>query len=149
MPAGRDSAACGHGGAVVKVYYFGCVGGLGHYFHDGALRRVHGAKTEIPWPNVDAALCPGYVDPMLPGTWRTEAPQIEGAAAVHHKAGWTALAFWDRSVDTRGGSNSVFFVEGTHNFAAMVVIARQRFPSVWARFTFPVTLAGAEPPCPS
>ena len=34
--------------------------------------------------------------------------------------GWTALAFWDRSLDHRRNSNSAFFWKGDHNFYQML-----------------------------
>ncbi len=52
-----------------------------------------------------------------------------------HVQGWTALAFWDRSSDRRGGSNSAILAAGTLDFEAMVAIAADNFPSVWARIT--------------
>jgi hypothetical protein len=39
-------------------------------------------------------------------------PQIEdaqsGEARIHHVEGWTVLAFWDRSGDSRPSSHSTF-----------------------------------------
>ena len=68
--------------------------------------------------------------------------QAEGKAALHYKGGWTALAFWDRSVDSRPGSNSVFLAEGTHQFEDMVVLAQQSFPSIMQRFKFKIEKSG-------
>ena len=62
----------------------------------------------------------------------------EGQALVHHKDGWTALSFWDRSVDKRGGCNSNFFFEGTFDFAQMIELAKANFPTVWSRYTFQI-----------
>jgi hypothetical protein len=65
-----------------------------------------------------------------------------GEALLHHRerAGvtWTALAFWDRSVDDRYGSNSVFILRGALSFEEAVTLAREQFPEVWARFSFTV-----------
>lgn len=116
-----------------RVFYFGCCSESGHYLWrpgprpylcDGATLR-HGQ----PWgARIDASLCVRGV-------------QVEGLALIHHKDGWTALAFWDRSVDTRPGSNSVFLADGTHTFDQMVAIAKEHFPTVWQRFKFDVRLA--------
>ena len=112
----------------MKVHYYGCVKGSGHFFHDVHLQHDCTAWRDIPWANIDGKLCPrdGH------------GPQVEGEAALHHLGGWTALAFWDRSVDARIECNSVFFAEGTYGPDAMMQIAREHFPSIWARFKFEV-----------
>lgn len=69
--------------------------------------------------------------------------QIEGVAKVHHLGGWTALAFWDRSVDSRPGSNSVFIFRGELTFDAAVARAKEKFPTVWGRLQFEVKEARA------
>ena len=112
----------------VKAYYFGCVGDAGHYLHDTHLRHVRGGRdsTLLPWDRIDGKLAP-------------QGPrQVEGQAVLHHKDGWTALSFWDRSVDSRGGSNSNFFFNDTLTFEVALLVAQERFPKVWERFTFDV-----------
>jgi len=85
-------------------------------------------------------LCPGAANPRE--VWRVRsAEQIEGAALLHYKDGWTALSFWDRSIDKRSGCNSNFFAQGTHTFEEMLEIARAHFPAVMARFTFKIVPA--------
>lgn len=111
------------------MYFYGCENDeTGHYFFasDSALpkHRVIG-----PW---------GY---DVDGRLQPDGPQREGVALVHHKDGWTALAFWDRSVDRRGGSSSTFLCEGTYAFDEMVEKARAAFPAIWARYRFPVVEA--------
>jgi len=118
-----------------EVYYFGCIDDAGHYFWVPPGASLYGRqRPAIPWQDgdLDAKLAPGYIGPYQSG------PQIEGRAKVHHKNGWTAVAFWDRSVDSRGGSNSVFIVKGTLDFDSAVEQARAAFPKVWGRFKFPV-----------
>ena len=66
---------------------------------------------------------------MLPGT------QPEGLARLHHLEGWTALFFWDRSVDSKCNSNSTFLFRGLYTFQEVCDLAYQRFPSIWNRFT--------------
>jgi hypothetical protein len=66
--------------------------------------------------------------------------QVQGHAALHQKDGWTAICFWDRSEDKRGGCNSNFFAHGIFTFDEMVQISKEIFPTVWARFNFPVIL---------
>lgn len=124
----------------MKVFYFGCHREAGHYWWRPGMRSLRSEETAgVPWGYwVDSILCPGYVKNE---PYRRSKPEIEGEALLHHKDGWTALAFWDRSVDKRGGCNSNFFAEGTHSFDEMVKIAQEHFPEVWKRFPFEVRLA--------
>lgn len=115
----------------MKVFYFGCWDAIGHFLRTPSGATVSTSKT--PWGNaVDGGLCPGGRDPL--GRVHTEA-QREGMAALHHKDGWTALAFWDRSVDTRYGSNSAFLAEGTLTLPQMMTLACESFPGIMARVT--------------
>jgi hypothetical protein len=115
----------------MDIYYFGCINRPGHYlFAPGSRRTIEPSRIGLPWDwAIDSGLCP-------PG------PEIEGHALLHHKGGWTAIAFWDRSVDPRGKCNSGFYALGTLTFEEMVERAKANFPEVWARFHFPVILVG-------
>jgi hypothetical protein len=62
----------------------------------------------------------------------------EGVACIHRKNGWTALCFWDRSVDHRGACNSNYFAEGDFTFDEMVVMAKERFSYRWNKMNFEV-----------
>lgn len=55
---------------------------------------------------------------------------------VSHQDGWTAMAFWDRTVDTRPGSNSCFLAEGDYSLDEMCALAVKHFPRVVKRFPF-------------
>jgi len=120
--------------------FFGCWGQLGHYLW---LPIGKTAVLSLPWQNIDGALTPGkrpwlrYNDHTVPSE-----EQIEGLAQLHHRSEWTALAWWDRSVDKRHGSNAVIFAKGTFTFDQMLVIGREHFPSVFARFTYEIREAG-------
>ena len=108
----------------MRVFYFGCIDVAGHYMHASSpprnleeRRAVSQLTHSNPWGlNIDGGLCPR-----------------RGGALVHHKDGWTALAFEDFTVDSRPGSNSVFLAEGTYDFDEMARIAEEYFPAVWAR----------------
>lgn len=112
-------------GAAVPLY-FGCWGQIGHYFYlpsgasAGAYAKV---KEALPWDKIDGTLNPS---------------SEQGEAAIHLASGWTALAWADRSVDTRPGSNSVAFLPGTLSFAEAVSAARVAFPSVMRRQPVPL-----------
>lgn len=113
------------------VYYNGCWGETGHYLWDRTRRKAYSVPADFPVaPHV---LDSGFLPPGQ--------PQVEGRATLCHVNGWTVLAFWDRSVDTRGKSNSAFVARGTLDFDAMVAAAKAAFPSVWGRFGFEVRLA--------
>ncbi len=124
----------------VDVLYFGCIGQAGHYLwrregvdrprmmsrdEDAMVRRLGG---------LDGALCWNSKS----GRYSHERDETEGLAFVTHREGWTALAFWDRSVDHRSACNSAFVAEGTLTFAQIIRHARLRWPEVWARFSFDV-----------
>lgn len=66
---------------------------------------------------------------------------------IHRRDGWTALSFWDRSIDKRGACNSNYFAEGTFTFEEMVALAKERFPDRWACMKFEVHLSGLSEEC--
>jgi hypothetical protein len=121
------------------VRYFGCWEQAGHFLCDEHGRHMHDEKV-CPWKDyeIDSKLQPGCYEDR--GYWQHRGPETEGEALVHHKDGWTALSFWDRSVDKRGKCNSTFMAEGIHDFETMKKIAMERFPKIWSRFTFEVKL---------
>lgn len=53
--------------------------------------------------------------------------------ALTHWKGWSVMAMWDRSMDTRPNSNAAFVAEGLLTHAEMWAAARQHFPQVVAR----------------
>lgn len=120
-----------------RMFYFGCWGVSGHYLFTD--------RGEHPEPHVEASLraAVGSIDGRYPPQYNQRAfsepgYQEEGLALVHHVNGWTVLAFWDRSIDRRFACNSNFIAEGAHDFDAMRTLARDRFPTIWARFPFEV-----------
>lgn len=119
-----------------RVLYFGCWSRAqrGHYLHevDGRTGRPLGI---VP-----------FVDAELDGGFCPEGQQSEGVARLHHLRGWTVLAFWDRSADSRGNSHSTFLADGQHEFEEMVALAKEAFPAVWARFGFTPQKAETETP---
>jgi len=121
------------------MFYFGPWDDSGHYLfsEDGA--SAHREEDQLPWTGaIDGVLQPGcYLDRCR---WQHRGPQNEGEALLHHKDGWTALSFWDRSVDKRMGSNSNYFVKGIFTFEEMVLMASDRFAKRWNVMKFQVTL---------
>lgn len=82
--------------------------------------------ASIPWRHVDMCLCWNGGEEM-------PADQAQGDAALRHRAGWTCLAWWDRSVDPRRGSNTALFIRGIHDFQAMLGFLEQYYPCVAQR----------------
>lgn len=125
-----------------RVFYFGCARYVGHYWWRPGGVDSEGSPCHPRTPSreeLDELLREGDVDGKLVPVNRTdERDQPEGRALLHVRDRWTLLAFWDRSVDGRHGSNSVFAIEGVHDFASAVEAARAAFPTVWVRFSFPV-----------
>ena len=126
------------GDGLPDVLYFGCNrDSAGHYFWQADKWTFSSSEafTKLPWGyDIDGRLCP-YSE------GKKEVPrnrQIEGLARRHFKAGWTAIAFWDRSVDGRFGSNSVFLVRGGHSFERVCELAKFHFPRTWERFQFEI-----------
>ena len=117
----------------MNIYYFGCIGQHGHYmFKPGSRMTDWMFLDKNPWGHsIDGRLCP-------------DEKQIEGQARIHQKDGWTALSFWDRSIDRRPGSNSNFLAEGDHTFDEMMLLANEHFPEVMERFVFNIELVDGE-----
>lgn len=113
-----------------RPLYFGCRSDLGHHLRhaqDGRL-LLHGQERWII--SLDGSLPPrGKI-------------QVEGLATLTYLHGYSILAFWDRSVNTRPGSNSIFLIPGELSFDQTVVMARTTFPMVWERFKFEVVQYG-------
>jgi hypothetical protein len=104
-------------------YYFGCYRQAGHYvFRPGMGSASHNSLAGRL----------NHFDGML-------APQDSAAgyiAVVSRLAGWgmSALSFWDYTVDKRGKSNSIFFVDSMSITAeALYDGAQNQFPQVWER----------------
>ena len=122
-----------------KMFYFGCSGAAGHYMFCTSpartldeRRQLSGFTKRNPWGyGIDGGLCPKGKE------------QVQGRALVHHRDGWTALSFWDRSADNRMGSSSTFLAEGEFDFVQMCALAAKCWPRIWARFGFEIVDAAA------
>lgn len=116
------------------AYYFGCHRRPGHFLWTPGMQEASSlVERRLPIPLQPNVLDTGYA-PL--------GPEIEGLALLHRVHAWTVLAFWDRSVDTRGKCNSAFlFRPNTLTFEQVVEHAKVIFPEVWGRFTFSVVLA--------
>lgn len=127
-----------------RMLYFGVwwTDSSGHCLVD---ENGHGVRKEqrgsFPW-NEWGGDIDGKLQPHRKGCdLRSYCPctsDKQGVAALHHKDGWTALSFWDRSLDGRGGCNSNYFAAGTFTFDEMVSMAKARFSERWAKMDFDV-----------
>lgn len=123
----------------MKIYYFGCVERAGHFLWTPGPRDA--LRDTTPWgPCPDGTLCP-HPNPRCEfntNHFGCKCEQHEGIALLHHKDGWTALGFWDRSVDKRGGCNSNFLAEGIYTFEQMIDLATQHYPAIVSRYKFEI-----------
>lgn len=111
-------------------FYFGCHRQAGHYVFTEGMGSPSYRSDARNLNRFDGAL-PKQDD-------RT--PYV---ATVSRLGGWgfTALAFWDYSVDSRGGCNSVVFAPSlTIEPDELLTEAQRRFPEVFGRLPQPVRL---------
>ncbi len=111
------------------MYYFGCSREPGHFLWEDDAGFMHSKLRydKLPWGyKIDSSLCTGH------------SGSEEGRASLHHKDGWTAVAFWDRSVDSRPGSNSAFICDEEIDYDEMIRRSKETFPKIWERFNFEV-----------
>ena len=134
-----------------RAFYFGCWREPGSYFwhraSDGTPVRVydngeserrllggyphasdHG-NGEIPW---------GY---GLDGGLLKGRSLRQGEAVVEQRGGWTAISFWDRSVDSRPDSSSTFVFDALLMPGEALAAARKAFTPIFDRFDFEVVLS--------
>jgi hypothetical protein len=136
------------------ILFFGCRNeSKGHYLFDRRMDTPRYPDPEghgflqgfriIPWNvNIDSGLAPRTSS-------KSEAPN--GVAGFHQNVAWvgapgevvwSALAWWDNSVDTRPGSNCAFLVDRRCTPAELLAEARAAFPQIFARFKYEVVLPG-------
>ena len=123
--------------AVHSTWFFGCWGHVGHYLWSPAGVMFRHQGTGLPWADIDSVLCPGNRNRHGEVEGKD---QVEGMVRLHSRDGWTALAWWDRSVDKRHGSNAALFMHDVATFEAMLECGRRRFPDIFARFTYTIVL---------
>ena len=122
-------------GPMPNSFYFGCWKSAGHFLHYENGQHVYERDEAFP---KDFPVTVHTLDGGLLGYPEQE---IEGKAVLSHIGDWTVISFWDRSVDSRGKSNSSFVMRGKWDFSTALGIAKSSFPSVFSRFGFEVVLA--------
>lgn len=109
------------------LFYFGCIGGAGHYLHD-IYGHVHEKTLGYKFPNDNCRFL-GLLDAVYaPGT-----KQSEGEYQETNVGNFKIVAWWDRSVDKRPGSNSALVGIGYENAEEMLNDAYKQYPSVMNR----------------
>jgi len=113
----------------VNAYYFGCWQQSGHFL------RTPDGDGGCHWRHADSLLRDGVVPwgYKIDGTLTPKTTTKQGAAALHHLDGWTALACHDYTVDSRGNSNSAFVFDAVLDFDQALTAAREHFPKVVER----------------
>lgn len=121
-----------------RAFYFGCIGGAGHYLHTaGGNRTLYDLPLGIPWTlgNMDGGLLKNGKVPDK------ETGQVHWTCGGRDSL-WFAFFWWDNSVDRRGASNSGFYVEGFARGEAEKAFkfACEAFPAVVSRQRCALTL---------
>lgn len=113
------------------VYYFGCVGSAGHFLHTPGPLSVGLGQEILPkslWPKVDTSFCP-------------QDGQGQGLIKYTQLDGWSIIAFWDRSGDSRPGSHSTFLINESVTPEDLLEAAKLAYPQIFSRYSFEIVLA--------
>lgn len=115
---------------ITRRFYGGCIGQSGHYLWDIHGHTIYRQDKDIPWEGWDGPLQPKHTN-------------AEGLAIIHYKREeggpmWTAISFWDRTVDKRGNSSSNFFADSHLSFDEMLEDAKEHWPYIFERYPFEV-----------
>lgn len=105
-----------------KMFYFGCHGNPGHYLFDDQLSSVRNADEALPFAT-------RILDTGLLNAKHSPIGQIQYSIIN----GWTIISMADCTGDSRPGSVSCFVAEGFHQVPDMILMAQERFPSLWKR----------------
>ena len=122
-----------------EMYYFGPWNEAGHSLFTEHGSSAYKQEESLPWKvwEIDGKLQP-HREGCQKRSYCGCGSLPEGKALIHHKDGWTAISFWDRSVDERSACNSTYFAKGTFSFEEMVTMAKERFAFRWNKMQFEV-----------
>mgnify|MGYP001549230296 CR=1 FL=1 len=110
-----------------EILYYGCLRRIGHFLNS---KQTNIQFHETPW---------GY---SLDEDAVVQKPDIaDGKLYTAKKDGWTAVGFWDRSVDSRPNSKSIFLVAKDWPTERVMAEAEKQWPEVCGRPRFPVKAA--------
>ena len=106
----------------LECFYFGTWprSGGGHYWFNQHGQTRYELRLRTPFDSPD-------------GTYQPNNGEKQGPAALRHKDGWTILAWWDRTEDSRGGCCSALAWPEEVGFEFMVSLLETRYPKIAAR----------------
>jgi len=108
------------------LLYFGCYDSVGHFLYEPNGWRISARKLLSEMPNFNVGLLEG-MDGVFPP------PQhIDGYSETDVNP-FKIVAWWDRSLDKRPGSNSNLIGFGYNSAEEMIDDAYKLFPKVMAR----------------
>lgn len=124
------------------VLYFGCIGQAGHYLFGGDDTINKGSIGYVLSNKLDS-IGDTPRDEQVQGRVRRFyqlGPEVDDRHCGRVDIGlWSCLDWWDRTVDKRHGSHSVFLARGVFTFSALLEAGRLAWPDVIARQPVPVT----------
>lgn len=124
----------------MRIYVFGCYAGRpGH-----VVRKLEGTvllpvSCGMRTTSIISVIqrSDGLLPPLDPR-------ERQGRYIRHWIHGFTVLAWWDRSIDTRPGSNAGVWIEGTYSPAETFDIARKHVGMWVSRLPYELVWADAE-----
>ena len=112
---------------MARRLYFGCVDRPGHYLWVPGPLPAPGR-----WPYEE--LLPRVIGEGLDTEQFLHMPDNGTRGwSCSVVAGWSILARWDRSVDTRPGAKALFLFKGEKGFRELKRLAAKHFPRIWER----------------
>lgn len=125
-----------------RAFYTGCLGVYGHYFWLTPHKSVlYSSEIMRAVPDFIECWAKMWDGGLLKNGKRPDV--YDGKVfAVPAKGPWTALVWWDNSIDTRGASNSSFYVSGFEweERDAALTFAMEKWPEVVKRQRQPLSL---------
>lgn len=99
----------------------------GHNLYGPGMYRIKSSVSNLPWSL-------GEIDGKLAPKDAAKNKMPQGICRMYGKDGWTVIAFWDRSGDSRANSNSAFFAAYPDaTFRQMVERFKLCYPEIFAR----------------
>lgn len=105
------------------MLFHGCWDRPGHFLHNQIGYQVRRGEYKLP-----------FRDTVLDGTFAPPfANEPEEQMALTYLHNWSILSMWDRTIDTRMGSNATFLMPGIHDKDFMWQTAEREYPGIVTR----------------
>jgi len=111
-----------------QLYYFGCIGIIGHHFFNSGGREISSKDIKIHGLSEDLLRCIDGTYP--PSTDLTMGRYVE---VVFRQLNVIIISWWDYSVDKRVKSNSNLIAYGYSSTEEVIADAKLKFPMVMNR----------------